>query len=253
MNSSLANTTARGLILAGLLSASSVLTAAENAPVLPRRWAPNMLGVQSASQIDAALNHVFDTSFNAFVHSDSGRRKVNIDSCLAWQTWRGKIAGTEPESDFVALRGHGVECDALALLRAAKPARRSALPANLVTITDSRLYPATLWGAASEDDGARLARPGLTLAAVSGVRHWQSQRNGLLLEDETAGTRLVWIARADFDGDGWEDGLYQWQAWMRGGTWTDIRLVILTRRAPRAALVEVALPLGRAAPWIART
>lgn len=213
----------------------------KNVTVFPPRWASDMFGVKSPSQIEPALKRTFAASFDAYVQSDSGRRKVTIDTCLAWLAWRGKIGGTEPESDFVALRGQGIECDALALVRAAAPASRSALPADLTTIKDAQLYPASLWIAVNDEDAVRLAKPGFTLAAASGKRHWELDRNGLVLEDEIGKIRLVWIARADFDGDGWEDGLYRWQAWMRGGAWTDIRLLALTRRDPRAALVEVAL------------
>lgn len=228
----------------GLTFLICTLAAAENAPRPQAPWVPNTLGIQSASQIEPALARAFDTSFSASVASDGGRRKVTIDNCLAWLTWRGKIAGTEPSSDFAELRGQGIECDALALLRSAAPARRSALPSDLATIVNTSRYPATLWIAASDEAVARLSRPGLTLAAVSGIRIWKADRNGMVLTNETGGVRLVWLARADFDGDGWEDGLYRWQAWMRGGTWTDMRLVVLTRRSPSGSLVDVAPALG---------
>lgn len=240
MSADFARTHATVRTLAALLFAASAIASAENAPVLPPRWAPAMLGVQNLSQIDNALKRTFDASFSAYVRSDSGRRKVNIDSYLAWLTWRGKIAGTEPAFDYAELRGQGAQCDALAMVQAASPARRSALPDDLAMVADARLYPATLWIAVSDDDVARLARPGLTLASASGKQQWKGQQNGLLLESQARGVRLAWIARADFDGDGWEDGLYRWEAWVRGGTWTDTRLVILTRRSESAPLVEVA-------------
>jgi hypothetical protein len=197
------------------------------------------LGVQTAAQIGAALKRPFETPFSAYVDAKDGRRKVAIDSCLAWLNWRKKLAGTEPESDFAVLRSQGIQCEALALLESAGAASNSALPADLATITDAGLYPATLWVAVGNEDVARLATPGLTLAAASGISRWKSKRNGLVLEDETEGVRLVWLARADFDGDGWEDALYRWQAWVRGGTWSDMRLVVLTRRGIGGPLVEV--------------
>ena len=236
------HTTAR--ISSGLLFAVCEFAAAGDMPFAQNGWAPNTLGIEQASQIEPALKRVFDTSFLIYVKAGAGRRKVTIDTCLTWLTWRGKVVGAEPQSDFVALLGQGLECDALALLRSAKPARRTALPADLATISDTRLYPATLWIAASDEGVARLSRPGLTLSAASGMRQWTPDRNGLLLADETGGVRLVWLARADFDGDGWEDGLFRWQAWIRGGTWSDMRLVVLTRRSPSASLTDVAPALG---------
>jgi hypothetical protein len=223
-----------------LLLAICPLALAEPAAAIAPRWAPDILGVQDAAQIGPALKRPFDTAFKAYVRLPGGRRKVTIDSCLAWQAWRGKITGTEPESEFVTLRGQGLECDALVLVRDARAATRSALPADLATLTAARLYPGSLWLAVSDEEVERRARPGTTLAASSGKSEWTSDRNGLLLEDQDGGVRLVWVARADFDGDGWEDALYRWQAWLRGGTWTDMRLVVLTRHGPDAALVVVA-------------
>lgn len=246
MKSRLAGLGARSGFGAALLWAACASALAESPRGIAPKWAADALGVQTVSQIDAALRRSFETRFIANVDAKEGRRKVAIDSCLAWLDWRKKIAGTEPESDFAALRGHGIECEALSLLKAAGAADNSALPEDLATLTDARLYPATLWVAVGDEDDARLAAPGLTLAAASGIGRWTTRRNGLVLEDETGGVRLVWLARADFDGDGWEDALYRWQAWVRGGTWSDARLVVLTRRRTGEALVEVPAIVGSA-------
>lgn len=229
----------RSWLGAALLSATCASSATGLLRNIAPNWATEVLGVQTVSQIDEALRRSFETSFSAYVDTKEGKRKVAIDSCLAWLDWRKKLVGTEPESDFAALRSQGAQCEALSLLKAAGAARSSALPADLATMTDARLYPATLWVAVADEDVERLATPGLSLAVASGISRWNAGRRGLVLEDETEGVRLVWLARADFDGDGWEDALYRWQAWVRGGTWTDMRLVVLTRRRTGESLVEV--------------
>jgi len=222
-----------GVALVTLAGVASVQ--ADGTPPLAPRWSA-ALGVQSADDIPAALKRPFDAPFDAVV---AGVPEVRLDDCEAWRVWRGRIRGARPESDYAALRGQGVQCDALALLRTVRAARHSALPADLDTLTDARLYPATLWIAISDDAVAELAKPGRTLAAAAGVRRWQAERKGLVLQDDTQGVRLVWLARGDFDGDGWEDALYRWQASIRDGSWTDVRLVLLTRRGSSARLVEL--------------
>ena len=47
--------------------------------------------------------------------------------------------------------------------------------------------------------------------------------------------RLQWLARGDFDGDGWEDWLLRWQARAEGGSWRAVRCVLLTRKMPAGA------------------
>lgn len=240
MGSSRTGMNERRVVLgAVLLSAAFAVSSAESPEGIAPKWSTDALVVKTVSQIDVALRRAFETPFSANVDAQEGRRKVAVDSCLAWLDWRKSVVGTEPESDFAALRSEGVQCEALSLVKAARTARSSALPADLATMTDARLYPATLWVAVGNEDVERLATPGLSLAVASGISRWNAGRRGLVLEDETEGVRLVWLARADFDGDGWEDALYRWQAWVRGGTWTDMRLVVLTRRRTGEALVEV--------------
>lgn len=194
------------------------------------------LGAPSPADIDTALARSFDSPFQASI---KGSPDVRIDNCTAWQSWRDRVTGAQPDSDYAALRGQGVQCDALAMVRNAHAPKRSALPADLNALTAARLYPATLWVAVSDDAVAALARPGRTLAAASGVARFKVDRKGLLLEDDAQGIRLVLLARGDFDGDGWEDALYRRQAWLRGGSWSDVRLVLLTRRRAGAPLIEL--------------
>jgi hypothetical protein len=47
---------------------------------------------------------------------------------------------------------------------------------------------------------------------------------------------LTPLARGDIDGDGWEDAAYLWHAASRQGSFSDARLVVLTRTAPGARL-----------------
>lgn len=207
-------------------------------------WDSEVLGARSYADIDARLRQAFEKPFTVHVVAQGARSSVSVDSCLGWLALKGRVSGTEPGSDFAELREQGVQCDALALVKAGRPSRKSALPVNLESMTATTLYPATLWIAIAEEEIEKLSRPGLTLAAGSGISKWKVKRDGLVLEDKEQGVRLVWIARGDFDGDGWEDAMYRWQAWVTGGSWTDMRLVLLTRRQKNARLVEVAPKLS---------
>jgi len=215
------------------LALATTLTHADGEPTVRISAA---LGAPSPADIDNALARSFDSPFLASI---KGSPDVRIDNCTAWQTWRDRVTGAQPESDYAALRGQGAQCDALAMVRKAHAPKRSALPADLNALTPARLYPATLWVAVSDEAVAALAQSGRTLAAASGIARFKVDRKGLLLEDDAQGIRLVLLARGDFDGDGWEDALYRRQAWVRGGSWSDVRLVLLTRRRAGAPLTEL--------------
>lgn len=60
---------------------------------------------------------------------------------------------------------------------------------------------------------------------------------GLSLVARGYTVRLQWLARGDFDGDGWEDWLLRWQARAEGGSWRAVRCLLLTRKTPAGAFV----------------
>lgn len=231
----------RAMLSVWLVSVIAALGLASAARSDEFRWFANSLGLKDASALRAELGRAFPEPFQANLGVGEAQREAVIDRCEAWRTWNAEVTGTRPPADFAALRNQGVRCDALVLLQRAEVASHSALPIDLTTMTDTRLYPATLWIAVSAEATRELARPGLTLESVSGAKQWRIDRKGLILEDDAQGIRLVWLARGDFDHDGWEDALYRVQAWVRNGTWTDTRLVALTRRGALEPLVSVPL------------
>ena len=100
---------------------------------------------------------------------------------------------------------------------------------------------AAIWPAVSRDEVDALAGAGQTLRQASGRRAWTRTALGgaapeaLTLAARGYSVRLQWLARGDFDGDGWEDWLLRWQARAEGGSWRAVRCVLLTRKMPAGA------------------
>jgi hypothetical protein len=99
-----------------------------------------------------------------------------------------------------------VPCEALAWLAAAGPAQRSALPADLSQLRDTRVYPGELWPAPSPQQQAQLMASGRHLGQASGVARfnrtpvasltdnsvaWDSQQDKLYVASGASGLSIL--------------------------------------------------------------
>lgn len=222
---------------AALIAASCA--AAQRAPV---RFVAKELGLRQAVPTEADFERPFEAPLPARVSSgQGGPETVPIASCRAYLAVRDRIVGSDNDADYRVLRFQGVACEALALLKVSTDAKRSALPADFASLTATRLYPATLWPAISDEERETLARPGSTLRTASDKGALRvTPGGGLELESQGMGLRLTLLARGDFDHDGWEDAAFRWEAWSLKGSYADSRLVVLTRkdRALRELVLE---------------
>lgn len=219
----------------GLLLATGLAWA--DAPQAPH--ALPALGMDSRQPGDAALDRLFEFPLPARVRTDQGRQRVELRHCRDWLQLRHQVTGSDNDAAWRVLRHQVVPCEALALLLAATAPTTSALPADdprrpLLTAR----YPASLWPAPSDDAQRRLAVPGQNLARASGVMHWgkvddaaRADGEQLALRTRSWHLRLTLLARGDFDHDGWEDAAYLWQADAQRGSFSDARLVVLSRTA----------------------
>ena len=229
------------------------------APLLPQATAALMApGAAGALPSEADLERPFDTPLPVRLRTADGRQRAELRHCRDWLRQRAAISGSDNDASWRVVKLQTVPCEAMALLRAATPSARTAMPMDravrpLLTLR----YPASLWPAPSDDEQRRLAQPGQNLARASGVQHWErldspgvSDGERLALRTKAWRVTLTLLARGDFDHDGWEDAAYLWQAQSQRGSFTDARLVVLSRSAGEAGLRE--LPVARllaAAGW----
>lgn len=216
------------------------------------------LGVDSRQPVDAALDKPFEFPLPARARTAQGRQRVELRHCRDWLQLRHQVTGSDNDAAWRVLRRQVVPCEALALLLAATTPTGSALPADdprrpLLTAR----FPASLWPAPSDDERRRLAVPGQNLARASGVMHWGKVDDAARADGEQLALRtrswrlsLTLLARGDFDHDGWEDAAYLWQADALRGSFSDARLVVLSRTASGEVFHELAVDgLLSAAGW----
>jgi hypothetical protein len=167
--------------------------------------------------------------------------------CRALLDLEARITGTKSAADWNLLQQRLADCHALQWLAGWKAPSQTALPAHLLAARKTRLWPASTWPAVSPDESEALVRPGQTLQSASGRRYWQSVPRdttgfaALQLDSQGYTLRVQWLARGDFDGDGWEDWLLRWQAQAVGGTWRASSSLLLTRKTPGRAFSVRAL------------
>ena len=212
---------------------------AQKAPVL---FAARELGLHDTIPNNADFDRPFEAPLPARVSDVNGKRMVQLTNCRDYLSVRNQIIGSDTDSNYRVLRFQTVACEALALLKSATVAVHTKLPADFQQLTATRSYPASLWPAVSDDERRKLARKGATLRTASGKSALRIVEGGVLeLESSSIGMHLTLLARGDFNHDGWEDAAFRWEAYALKGSYTNARLVVLTRKGNERDLHELAL------------
>ncbi|MFO1327795.1 MAG: hypothetical protein U1F56_10595 [Rubrivivax sp.] len=223
-----------------LAGALALLAGAARADGAAAPWLSAELGLADLGAVPARLQQPFDTPLPVRLSAAAGGQRVLLRHCADWLAQRDQAVGSDNDAAWRVVRHQVVVCDALARLAAARPAPNAALPAAPPDAADTRRWPATLWVAPSRDAAERLQQPGRTLASASGVKRWATGADGTrVLATRAWRVQLTELARVDVDGDGWQDWLLRWEAQSQQGSWTDARLVVLTRRAATEPLREL--------------
>jgi hypothetical protein len=207
-------------------------------------FAAKELGLQQAAPQAVDFERPFEAPLPARIADAQGKRLIKLNNCREFLAVRERIVGSDSDANFRVLRLEAVPCVALALLKSAAPASRTALPGDFLQETATSSYPASLWPAVSDDERQQLGAPGMTLATVSGQPHLHAL-DGATLGMEAVGmvVRITLLARGDFDHDGWEDAAFRWEAYSTKGSYSDARLVVLTQTELNIGLHELALDL----------
>lgn len=204
--------------------------------------AEKVLGISRVEDAGAALEQAFTDPIEITLTSGSEISRQTPPHCRALLELEPRIANTEPAGDWNVLQQRLADCHALQWLGRVAAPSRTALPHDLPAVRQTRLWPASIWPAVSQEEAAALSRPGQTLHGASRRHSWQVIRadarspGALRLETDHYTVRVQWLARGDFDGDGWEDWLLRWQAQAAGGSWRAARSLLITRQAPGRAL-----------------
>jgi len=219
--------------ISGLMCALAFLAPASAAPgaqvpqTLLMPGASTWLDITDVNGAAAALNQPLEFPMAVRTESAQGQQEQVPQTCQALLVVEGHITGTVSEPDWADLRLVLARCHALRAISQAKPTSQSALPATLLTLRATQLWPVNAWPAISPDEQEALKRPGLSLRNASGRTQWhamtelkgskRADRPVTLQLNADAQTIIVqWIAQGDFDGDGNEDWLLLWRAKANG-------------------------------------
>lgn len=210
------------------------------APTLPI-WISPTLEVHSAAEAAAKLDAEDPLGFGELVHEST---TVTPKTCS--ERDRLKARGFEPSNTLETQTDSGAEvrCKALRLLARAQPARirfvPSALEASVISVLPAAVASATSNDRLAQRDAA--ARLGQSLQQFEPRARGQTDPAGMLVIRETGfGTsvNLELQARGDFDADGAEDLAVSVLNSADHGSWTEMRLMVLTRAAPAGLLTVV--------------
>lgn len=216
-------------------------------------FASKELELKNSVPSESDLDRPFEDPLPARVAGPEGKHLLQLINCRDYLAVRNQIVGSNNENDYQVVLYQTVPCIALALLKSASIAPRTALPENFLRDTDTTLYPATLWPAVSDDETKLLKRPGATLFTASKKKVLRKlNEESLELQASGFGLRLTLLARGDFDHDGWEDAAFRWEGYALHGSYTYSRLVVLTRTSSEKNYRELPLEQLLLAPHITR-
>ncbi len=232
----------RGGLAAGLLCALGVA----GCPAQPAAIAPVVapgLGLPSTATGDIDLAGKFDDALPVHLRGDAPGAVVKLAACADYEKVRARVNGSDSELDYGTVKYEGARCDAMAVLKQATAATRSALPpGRFLDWRSAQLYPATLWAAFADEEFARLAAPSATLQTASGKASLKAVSDRFLeLEDRAAGIHMTLLGLGDVDHDGWQDAVVLVEGYAKGGSNTTARAAVLTRRESDKGLREVPL------------
>jgi hypothetical protein len=215
-----------------------VATSVESAS--PGPFASKELGLEGSIPKETDFERPFESPLPALIRDGSQERLQQLNNCRDYLSLRKQIVGSDNDLNYRALRYQVAPCVALALLKSASEATRSALPAEFTSQLATTAYPATLWPAVSDEETKNLSKPGLTLKSAIGKPAFRKVDGGALdLEGKGMGLELTLLARGDFDHDGWEDAAFRWQAWALKGSYVDSQTIVLTRTASKAVFRQL--------------
>jgi hypothetical protein len=202
-------------------------------------WISPALELSSAAGAAAKLAAEEELGFGALVHADT---TITPKTCA--ERDRLKARGFEPANTLEEQPDSGAEirCKTLRLLAHAQPSRASfvpkALDASLISVLPAAVASATSNDRLAQRDAA--TRAGQSLRQFEARARGHTDPMGILVIRETGfdtSVNLELQARGDFDGDGEEDLALSVLNSADQGSWTEMRLIVLTRTAPAGLLI----------------
>ncbi|MCL7422009.1 MAG: hypothetical protein M8364_14005 [Methylobacter sp.] len=208
----------------------------------PKLFVAKELQLKDSIPSEEEFSRSFEDPLPAMVSDAEGKRLIELANCRDYLAVRDRITGSDNEADYRVLLLQTVPCLAMALLKLSGTASQSALPEDFLQYTDTSAYPASIWPTVSDDEHQRLEQTQATLQTVSEKKSLKQLNDETLqLEASDFGLRLTLLACADFDHDGWEDAAFRWEGYALHGSYSNARLVVLTRTSKDGPFRELVI------------
>ncbi len=196
-------------------------------------WTSPALGLRPGQSLAGALESPFETPFEVTLSAPIKGTAATLRSCRDYLPVERMIYSAGPAAIANVLRAEGSRCDALDLLRSARPAKRLAFANFSFQRASVKELPPGL-ALLPSDEQQRVARD---LAERGGslfdlekkvVLRAKSRNQAELSTGDWTATLTVW-GRGDFLGDGREELLLWRNAAALGGTLRSSRVFLLVR------------------------
>lgn len=212
-------------------------------PARPVRLTPAS-GVGAQADVEAALGKPLEEGSGAWdVRAGKPRRKAQLRTCHDYLKVAADGVETETPVDQRPFNNAAAHCEALALLRGARPSGRSFLEGFKLDANAPRALPADFYLDVSPEDTRRVrkaASQGLAWKAFDPkVRCKINKRGALDCRGDGYDSALTEYARGDFDHDGIEDILIRRTASPARGSMVEHAVFLLTRASESTPLKVV--------------
>ena len=220
-------------VLAGSLALASLLACAQRLPTTAPTWS-RTLELASLAALPARIARPFREPVDLVrgeVHSSAG-------NCAALLAARAEGASPADDRDLAIERDEGAKCIVLEQLSHARGALASF---DLRTAKAAQLPPTLAVPFGKRDDARAQAAEarGQTLRDYLPDVVVQAGEDALVLEGDTWETRVMALARGDFDGSGRDELLLAAHDKTTEGTFESTRLLLVARRGGDGALTTL--------------
>jgi hypothetical protein len=205
------------------------------------------LGLGAGESIEVALAEPLGDTFEVTLDASHQSARKTLQSCRDYLSVARFIYSAGPAVDSNVLYFEGARCDALNLLRSARPALHPVFQNfSFKHLAVKNLPPGMALIIANEEqrDADWITRKGgsiLNLDSSVRLHATGPDKAELVTQDWTAD--LTVLARADFFGNGSEQLLLRRDAAATGGTYRSTRIFLLSRRSPSGPLrIEMTRP-----------
>ena len=189
--------------------------------------------VKKLADVSTLLDMEWYATFT-LVHPGSSDKTLSLSSCAQLKLYAEYTLTTLNERDNIAFMEVMLMCKVTDMLIDARPAERSFIDALVLAAQSPNQLPAQVALVTSESESQRLLND-------SSIKTWADINKDIVVKSSNATKayyvhdageqELEWIAKGDFNHDGFEDLMFSSRDAVSGGSYAAMRLFVVTKRS----------------------